>query len=151
MKTALPWTGAAICLTVLLAGCGPIRPAHLNDMPGSDRMAPGPGVMDRNSPYATPDGMMIYSDNPNQPSLLGHKPAPSSQQSVTSSAPHEAKTSPAHPTQTPSAASVNEFKAFEAYQQFLRLPKDSKTYRDFQEWLQWRRYETWKDGTPPAQ
>ncbi|WP_145930654.1 hypothetical protein [Acidihalobacter prosperus] len=151
MKPILSGTAAAMGLTLVLSGCGPLRPAHIDNMPGSDRMAPGPGVMDRHSPYATSDGLMLYSDNPRQPSVFGSKRAPTTSEAPNtpeSSQPNGAARAKTPDTGLP-ASDHNEqetFKAFEAYQRFMRLPKDSKAYRDFKAWLQWRRYEAWKNA-----
>ena len=111
-----------VLLGSLLAGCS-VQPIEYQS---GDRMAKGPGLLTQDTPYASEDGFTIYSDSPNQPSLV-------SQEQTKGRADVSAMRS-AQPV-SHGKTSVTErpdYEEFEAYQRFKDLPKDSYEYQQFQ-------------------
>lgn len=123
-----PWLfGMALFCLLAVTGCSDIHttPANVDDMPGSDHMAQGPGIFSQHSAHATDDGLVVYSGNP---LANGDKASP-------------ARREKSGQVPQPSSASFKAFQEFQAYQRFLALPKDAPERRRFEAWLNWRRCE----------
>jgi hypothetical protein len=140
--------GMALLLAAGVTGCTfHTQPANVNTRVGTDHMPKARGLFDRDSPYATNDGLVVYSSNPNQPSLVGPgraQPAPSA-----TTAPRLPATTLATPPAASGAAPLSpqdyqQFRNFQAYQRFLALPTDSPQRLEFQQWLEWQYYRQWK-------
>lgn len=131
MKTRLVITFACGILSV--AGCTPqVRPANLDDFPGTEHMAKGPGLFSSQLGVSDSSGTVIYSSEAKASSAKvggGSVKAP------------ETNT---RRVQAGEDEHYHEFEAFKAYQQFLKLPADAPERKQFRQWLEWKRYQQWK-------
>lgn len=122
MKTWL--FGMTLLGALAMTGCSGLHttPTDVDDMPGSDHMAQGPGIFAQHSAHADKNGLVVYSGNPLASSDETSKAPPKPNGSAT----------PA------SQASFKAFQDFQAYQRFLALPKDAPERRRFEAWLKWQ-------------
>lgn len=131
------WVLSVALASVSLAGCA-LKPM---DYRSGDHMAKAKGLLVHNSPSATDSGLVLYSDNPKQPSIFGPKAAQKAKKPA-KARPASVTRSAAQPAVRP--ANYAQFQAFEAYQRFERLSKNSPQYRRFQQWLRWQHYQQWQ-------
>lgn len=133
--------GMVLPLVFATAGCAiHTHPTDMQNLPGGDRMAKGPGLLDRNSRYASDNGLVVYSSNPNQASLVGPgRAAPSA------AAPRPPVPAAAAPSAAPlSPQDYDQFREFQAYQRFMSLPENAPQRVEFRQWLQWQYYRQWQ-------
>lgn len=143
------WLLGACLLSLLgLSGCTWLhpKPASAEATLSSGRNPKGPGLFD--GKYGSKDGLVIYSNNPKEPSLIGHKQPQGTGGTASASS---SGTTASQATPSPSQASsappqYRQFQTFQEYERFKKLPKDSPQYREFQQWLQWKHYQQWKAG-----
>jgi len=140
--------GLILPFVVVTAGCTIYtHPTSVEDLPGTDRMAKAPGLLVKDSPYATENGFVVYSSNPSQPSLVGPRPGETAETPAAGSgtAAPAGRAASAAPAVTPaSPQTYQQFREFEEYQRFIRLPDDSPERVEFQQWLEWQNYRRWK-------
>lgn len=131
--------GLALVSVLGATGCTfHTHPADIDTMAGTDHMPKGPGLFDRNSPYASNDGLVVYSSKPNQPSLLRPGQAQPAPRATTAPRLPVAGAAPLSPQE------YQQFRDFQAYKRFLSLPADSPQRVEFQQWLEWQYYRQWK-------
>ncbi len=140
--------GVCVLSVLGLSGCAGLKPkpASADETLNNGRMASGPGLFD--GKYGSKDGLVVYSSNPKQRSLLGSGGKQRQEKPETAPASTSGSAaSQAAPASGPSATApqdYREFQAFQRFQHFKRLSKNSPEYQEFKQWQQWQRYKQWK-------